>query len=63
MSSVMLLIFSSRLLFYSTGSGMNRVEVVLSGFNVRVLCFVQTKLDVGMVVCICWLHSCVCVWM
>ena len=40
---------------------MNRVQVVLSGFNVRLFCFDQTKIYVGMVVCISWLHSCLCV--
>ena len=33
----------SRLLLYSTASGMTRVQVVLSGFSVILLCFVQTK--------------------
>ena len=33
-------ILSSRLLVYSAGSGVNRVQVVLSGFSVRLLCFV-----------------------
>ena len=33
----------SMLLVYSAGSGVNRVQVVLSGFSVRLLCFVQTK--------------------
>ena len=33
----------SRLLLYSTGSGVNRVQVVLSGFSVRLFCFVQAK--------------------
>ena len=28
---------------YSSGSGVNRVQVVLSGFSVRLFCFVQTK--------------------
>ena len=41
--SAVLFIFRSRLLLYSAGSGGNRVHVVLSGFNVRLLCFVQTK--------------------
>ena len=40
MRSAVLFIFISRLLFYSAGSGVNRVQVVLSGFSVR---FVQTK--------------------
>ena len=39
---------------------MNRVQVVLSGFSMRLFCFVQTE-TVGMVVCISWLHSCLCV--
>ena len=43
------------------GSGVNRVQIVLSGFSVRLFCFVQAKLYVGMVVCISWLHSCLCV--
>ena len=30
-----LFIFRSRLLLYSVGSGVNRVQVVLSGFSVR----------------------------
>ena len=42
MGSAMLLILRSRLLIYSAGSGMNIVQVV-SGFNVRLLCFVQAK--------------------
>ena len=33
----------SRLLLYSAGSGVNRVQVVLSGFSVRLFCFVQAK--------------------
>ena len=40
MRSVMLFIFRSRLLLYSAGSG---VQVVLSGFGVRLFCFVQAK--------------------
>ena len=35
--------FRSRLLVYSAGSGVNRVQVVLSGFSMRLFCFVQTK--------------------
>ena len=61
MRSTVLFIVSSRLLLYSAGSGVNRVHVVLSGFSVRLFCFVQAKLYVGMVVCISWLHSCFCV--
>ena len=33
----------SILLLYSAGSGINRVQVVLSGFNMRLFCFVQTN--------------------
>ena len=42
MGSVVLFILRSRLLLYSAGSGMNRVQV-LAGFSVRLLCLVQTK--------------------
>ena len=43
MLSAVLFIFRSRLLLYSAGSGMNRVQVVLSGFRVILFCFVQAK--------------------
>ena len=43
MCSAVLFILRSRLLLYSTGSGVNRVQVVLSGFSVRLFCFVQAK--------------------
>ena len=36
-------IVKSRLLVYSSGSGANRVQVVLSGFSKRVFCFAQAK--------------------
>ena len=35
--------FRSRLLVYSAGSGVNRVKVVLSGFSMRLFCFVQAN--------------------
>ena len=35
--------FRSRLLLYSAGSGVNRVQVVLSGFSIKLFCFVQAK--------------------
>ena len=60
MGSALLCIFRSRWLVYSAGSGVNRVQVVLSGFSMRLFCFVQAKLSVGMVVdyiflgCLCW---------
>ena len=43
MSSALLFIFLSRLLVYSTGSGVNRMQVVLSRFSMRWFCFVQSK--------------------
>ena len=43
MGSVVLFILRSRLFLYSAGSGVNRVQVVLSGFSVRLFCFVQAK--------------------
>ena len=66
MGSVLLCIFRSRLLVYSAGSGVNRVQVVLSGFSMRLFCFVQEKLlYVGMVyvflgrtrACVCGCHG------
>ena len=51
------LLFIARLLVYSA------CQVVLSGFSNRLFCFVQAKTLVGMVVCISWLHSYLCVWM
>ena len=43
MGSVVLLILRYRLLLYSAGSGVNRVQVVLPGFSVTLFCFVQGK--------------------
>ena len=40
MGSAVLFILKSRLLLYFAGSG---VQVVLSGFSVRLICFVQAK--------------------
>ena len=40
MGSAVLFILRSRLLLYSSGSGVNRGQVVLSGFSVRLFCFV-----------------------
>ena len=56
MGSAVLFILRSRLLLYFAGSGVNRVQIVLSGFSVS-----RQKLYVGMVVCISWLpRACVC---
>ena len=43
MGSAVLYILRSRLLLYSAGSGVNRVQVLLSGYSVRLLNFVQGK--------------------
>ena len=43
MRSAVFFNFMSRLLLYSAGSGVNRVQVALSGFNARLFCFVQAK--------------------
>ena len=43
MGSALLCIFRSILLVYSAGSGVNRVQVVLSGFSMRLFCFVQAN--------------------
>ena len=51
MGCALLCIFRSRLLVYSVGSGVNRVEVVLCGFSMRLFCFVQANIfSVDMVV-------------
>ena len=41
--SALLYILRSRLLVYFAESGVNRVQVVLSGFSMRLFCFVQAK--------------------
>ena len=56
MGSALLCIFRSRLLVYSAGSDVNRVQIVLSGFSMRLYVLSRQKLYVGMVVCI----SCGC---
>ena len=43
MGRAMLFTLIYRFLLYSAWSGVNRVQVVLSGFSVRLFCFVQTK--------------------
>ena len=43
MGSALLCIFRSRLLVYSARYGVNRVQLVLSGFSMRLFCFVQAK--------------------
>ena len=63
MGSALLFIVRSRLLVYSAGSGVNRVQVVLSGFSKSCFVLSRQKLYVGMVVCISCLNSYLCVWM
>ena len=62
MVSAVLLIVTSRVLLYSVGSEVNRVQVVLFGFNERLLCFVQAnflcRLRYG---CMYFLAALVCV--
>ena len=43
MGNTVVCIFKNRLLIYYAGSGVNRVQVVLSRFCMRLFCFVQTK--------------------
>ena len=43
MGSALLFSVRSRLLVNSAGSGVNRVQVALSGFSKRLFCFVQGK--------------------
>ena len=56
MGTAVLFILRSRLLLYYAGAGVNRVQVVLSGFSE-----IWQKLYLGTDVCISWLHSCLCV--
>ena len=44
MGSVLLCTLRSRLLVYSAWSGVKRVQVVLSGFCMRLFCFVHANL-------------------
>ena len=43
LGSAVLFILMSILFLYYARSGVNRVQVVLSGFSVRLFCFVQAK--------------------
>ena len=43
MGSALLFMVRSKLLVYSAGSDVNRVQVVLSGLSKRLFCFVQAK--------------------
>ena len=61
MGSAVLFILRFRLLLYSAGSGLNRVQVVLSGFSVKWFCFVQAKTLCRYDCVYFCLHSCLCV--
>ena len=64
MGSVMLFILRSRLFLYSAWSGVNRVQVVFSGFSLILFCFVlsRLKLYVGwLYVFLSCTRACVCV--
>ena len=61
MGSAVLFILRSQLRVNPAGSAVNRVQVVLSIINGRLLCFIQEQLYIGMVVCIYLVPSCVCV--
>ena len=51
-----------RLLLYSAGSGVYRVQVVLSRYRVRLICFVQAKTlcRYGCMYFFCCTRACVC---
>ena len=53
MVSTVLFIFRSRLLLYSAGSGVNRVQVVLSGFSVKLLCRYGCRYFLAALVLVC----------
>ena len=57
----LLFILSSRLLLYFAGSGVNRVQFVLSGFSVRCYVLSRQKLYVGrLYVFLGYTRACVC---
>ena len=60
MGSALLFIIRSRLLVYSAGSGVKRVQVILSGFRLRLFCFVQAKTLCSWYVFLGCTCTCVC---
>ena len=60
MRSAVLFICRSRLLLYSAGSGVNRVQVVLSGFSVRLFCPGKNFMSVWLYVFLGCTRACVC---
>ena len=61
MRNAVLFIFRSRVLLYSAGSGANRVQDVLSGFSVKLFCFVQAQ-TLCRYGCMYFLAALVCVY-
>ena len=61
MGRAVLFILKSRFLIYSAGSGVNRVQVVLSGFSVRLVIFCSCKncLYVWLYIFLCCTRACV----
>ena len=57
MGSAVLFIWRSRLLLYSAGSGVNRLQVILSGFSVILFSFIQAKTLCWYGCMYSWLHS------
>ena len=60
MGSALFCIFRSRLLVYSAGSGMNIVQVVLSGFSMSLFCPGKNFLYVWLYIFICCTCACGC---
>ena len=61
MGSALLFIVRSRLLVYSAGFGVNRVQVVLSGFSKRLFCCIFQAKTVCRYGCMYFLAALVCV--
>ena len=59
MGSEVLFMLRSRLCVYYAGSGVDRVQVVLTRFCVRLLCFIQGK-KLWLYVFLRCTHACVC---
>ena len=60
MGSALLFIFRSRLLVYSEGSGVNRMQVVLSGFSMRLFCSGKNFMYVWLYAFLICIHACLC---
>ena len=60
MGSALLCTFRSRLLVYSAGFGVNRVQVVLSGFSMRLFCQGKNFLYVWLYIFLDCTRACVC---